>query len=68
MSHSFTASPVSRACAQVVRLPLRKVEPGSAEALLLPAQHRAAWLRANPGASFEQEMQAGAEIAKELGL
>lgn len=54
--------------AEVVRLPLPKVAPGSQAALLVLARYSAAWLRANPGATVDEHLRAAAEIAKELGL
>lgn len=50
-----------------MRLPVRPA-PGPMGALLTLARYRAAWLRANPNATADQELAAAAEIAKELGL
>lgn len=55
--------------AQVISLAAsRKPEPQSTDALLMLARYRAAWLRANPNATVEEDLAAGAQIAKELGL
>lgn len=53
--------------AEVLRLPVRPA-PGPMGALLTLARYRAAWLRANPNATADEELAAAAEIAKELGL
>lgn len=57
----------SQAC-MVVRLPLPKVNPKSPAALQLLAERHGAWRRSNPHATFEEDLAAGACIAKELGL
>lgn len=51
----------------VVRMPVRAAA-GSAGDLLTLARYRAAWCRANPHATVDEELAAAAEIAKELGL
>lgn len=53
--------------AAVVRLPVRPA-PGPMGVLLTLARYRAAWLRANPNATVDEELAAAAAIAKELGL
>lgn len=57
-----------RVSATVVKLPLPKVDPKSPAALQLLAQRHGAWRRNNPNATVEQDLAAGASIAKELGL
>lgn len=52
----------------VIRLPIRPVDPKSPQALIELARRRAAWLRANPNATADQLLAAGAEIARQLGL
>ncbi len=51
----------------VVRLPVRPAA-GPVGALLTLARYRAAWMRANPHATADEELAAAAEIRKELGL
>jgi hypothetical protein len=58
----------ARQSAQVIALPVRKVDPKSAAALTQLAQRHGAWRRANPHATVEQDMAAGERLAKELGL
>jgi hypothetical protein len=67
-----TATPRLPACSvplpdNVVRLPVRPAA-GPMGALITLARYRAAWLRANPNATADEELAAAAEIAKELGL
>lgn len=57
-----------RQACMVVRLPLPKVDPRSPAALQLLAQRHGAWRRNNPHATVDEDMAAGARIAKELGL
>lgn len=52
----------------VVQLPVKPVDPKSPQALIELARRRAAWLRANPNATADQQLAAGAEIARQLGL
>lgn len=54
--------------AQILRLPMRPVDPKSPAALIQLAQRRAAWSRANPDATADEQIAAGAQIAKELGI
>ena len=61
-------TPDRRHSALVVPLPVRRVDPKSPAALLQLAQRRAAWNRAHPHATADEQIAAGAEIAKELGL
>lgn len=68
MTHVIEPKQAGAKYAQVVRLPLPKVAPGSQAALLVLARYSAAWLRANPGASVDEHLHAAAEIARELGL
>lgn len=53
--------------AEVVRLPVRR-EPGPMGGLIALARLHGAWRRNNPGATFEQDMAAGEQIAKEIGI
>lgn len=54
--------------ATVIPLPVPRVNPNSPAALILLAQRHAAWRRNNPNASVDEDLAAGARIAKELGL
>lgn len=57
------------ATARVVALPVRPVDrnvPMAAHIQL--AQRHGAWRRANPNATVDEDLAAGARIAKELGL
>jgi hypothetical protein len=54
--------------AQVVQLPVRVCDPKSPDALVQLAQRHGAWRRANPHATADEDIAAGARIAKELGL
>lgn len=56
------------ASAQVLQLPVRPVDPKSPAALIQLAQRRAAWNRAHPNATADEQIAAGAQIAKELGI
>lgn len=51
----------------VVRMPVRPA-PGPAGDLITLARYRAAWQRANPNATADEELAAAAAISKELGL
>ena len=51
----------------VVRMPVRPA-PGPCGDLLTLARYRAAWMRANPHATADEELAAAAEIRQELGL
>ena len=54
--------------ARVIAMPVRRVDPNTIEALLQLAQRRAAWNRAHPHATDDEQLDAWAEIAEELGL
>lgn len=55
--------------ARVISLPVRPVDPTIPMAAHIQlAQRLGAWRRANPNATVEEDLAAGAEIAKELGL
>lgn len=67
-------TPISRPSAavvplpdNVVRLPVRPA-PGPCGDLVTLVRYRAAWMRANPHATVDEELAAAAEISKELGL
>lgn len=51
----------------VVRLPVRP-DPGPCGDLITLARYRAAWQRANPNATADEELAAASDIRKELGL
>lgn len=51
----------------VVRLPVRAA-PGPVGGLLTLARLHGAWRRNNPGATFEEDLAAGEQIAKEIGI
>jgi hypothetical protein len=57
-----------RRSALVVPLPVLRVDPKSPAALVQLAQRRAAWNRAHPHATADEQIEAVAQIAKELGL
>jgi hypothetical protein len=62
-------TPVARRqSATVVRLPLPKVDPKSPAALVLLARLHGNWRRANPHATVDEDLAAGARIRKGLGL
>jgi hypothetical protein len=63
-----TTLPAPLVSAEVVRLPVRTVNPSTPEALGQLARRHAAWRRNNPTATFDEDLAAGADIAKELGL
>jgi hypothetical protein len=53
---------------KVVSLPLPAVDPNTSQALIVLAQRRAAWNRANPNATADEQLAAGAEIAARMGV
>lgn len=54
--------------ARVIPMPVRRVDPSTVAALLQLAQRRAAWNRAHPNATDDEQIDAWAAIAEELGL
>lgn len=54
--------------AKVIPMPTRRVDPMSPAALLQLVQRHAAWRRAHPNATVDEDLAAGAELAQELGL
>lgn len=59
---------ITQPTGEVVALPLPAVDPNSPEALIVLAQRRGAWNRANPNATADEQIAAGAEIAARLGV